>query len=312
MLNIRLTCQTHKIKSVIFILSAIMFLNCSSSNNDDDPVTLAITSGRVNTRNKFSFTHGRIDVSAKLPKTTNGLWPAIWLLGDDQTKGWPACGEIDIMEMGSSMGISSGTQDRNITSGCHWGEVVSGGGHPAYARNDNHTQSLQDDKFHLFTLTWDETRIRIYIDPELDSNNNIVNPNSFFYEILIDVYTGDFPVGNYFHKPFHIVLNLAAGGEYTGIYDINKVTALNTSNNNEAKMYIDYVKVYEGINTDNLKWQDLFDGESLDSGKWNIEVNNDGGGNNELQLYRSQNVSLGVEPVTGNKCLVLTAKKEEV
>jgi len=59
-----------------------------------------------------------------------------------------------------------------------------------------------------------------------------------------------------------------------------------------------------------LVWQDTFDGGSLDPTVWNIEVNGNGGGNNELQYYRSENVSVGVEPVSGNNCLILTAKQE--
>jgi beta-glucanase (GH16 family) len=251
-----------------------------------------------------------MDVSAKLPKTANGLWPAIWLLGTDQSRGWPSCGEIDILEMGGKAGIDNGTSERFVTSGTHWGELLDGGAHPAYARNDNVPVNLQDD-FHLYTFTWDETKIRIFIDPELDSDANIVNPdNTWFYEILINVYNGEYPVGEYFHKPFFIILNLAVGGDFPSIYDIDKITALNEANNFEAKMYIDYIKIYDGVKAENIKWQDLFDGNTLDDTKWNIEVNDDGGGNNELQSYRSQNISVGKEPETDKNCLIITAKKQ--
>ena len=59
-----------------------------------------------------------------------------------------------------------------------------------------------------------------------------------------------------------------------------------------------------------LVWQDLFDSEELDESVWNIEVNGNGGGNNELQYYSGNNVSIGAEPETGKHCLILTAKKE--
>ena len=56
------------------------------------------TSGRVNTDDKVSWTYGRFDIRAKLPKG-NGSWPAIWMLGENiASVGWPSCGEIDIME----------------------------------------------------------------------------------------------------------------------------------------------------------------------------------------------------------------------
>ena len=57
-----------------------------------------IMSGRVNTKAKKSFKYGKLEASIKLPRTANGLWPALWLMGDNN-KEWPACGEIDIMEM---------------------------------------------------------------------------------------------------------------------------------------------------------------------------------------------------------------------
>ncbi|MDR2084737.1 MAG: glycoside hydrolase family 16 protein [Bacteroidales bacterium] len=291
-------------------------------------LTENITSGRVNTLNKFSFKYGRMDVYAKLPKTGNGLWPAIWLLGADfngysndgselvntTNANWPECGEIDIMEMGNAEGINLNTQDRFLSRGTHWGSVINGG-HPAYSINNNYNSSLQDD-FHLFVFTWDETYIRMYLDPQLDGNLNLLPNNSPYYEILINVYDGEFPVGEYFHKEYFILLNIAAGGHFTGVYDVNNITALNEENDYQARMYIDYVKVYENIKTNSnspeeaLVWQDLFENDAVDESKWNIEINGNGGGNNELQKYSRNNVSVGIEPETGKKCLVITAKRE--
>ena len=59
-----------------------------------------------------------------------------------------------------------------------------------------------------------------------------------------------------------------------------------------------------------LVWQDLFNADALDESVWNIEVNGDGGGNNELQYYRRENVSLAKDELSGRHCLVLTAKSE--
>ena len=59
-----------------------------------------------------------------------------------------------------------------------------------------------------------------------------------------------------------------------------------------------------------LVWSDEFNGTTLDTDSWNIEVNGDGGGNNELQYYRAENVSISDEPTTGRRCLTLTARKE--
>jgi beta-glucanase (GH16 family) len=59
-----------------------------------------------------------------------------------------------------------------------------------------------------------------------------------------------------------------------------------------------------------LVWNEDFTDATLDRQIWNVEVNADGGGNNELQYYCEDGVSLGVEPTTGKKCLILTAKKQ--
>ena len=69
-------------------------------------------SGRINSKGKKSFQYGKVEASIKLPKTADGLWPAFWMMGDND-KEWPACGEIDIMEMGEKEGIE--TNKHNFT-----------------------------------------------------------------------------------------------------------------------------------------------------------------------------------------------------
>ncbi len=59
-----------------------------------------------------------------------------------------------------------------------------------------------------------------------------------------------------------------------------------------------------------LVWSDEFNGTTLNTKAWNIEVNGNGGGNNELQYYRSENVSVGTEPTSGENCMIITSKKE--
>lgn len=59
-----------------------------------------------------------------------------------------------------------------------------------------------------------------------------------------------------------------------------------------------------------LRWSDEFNSPTLNEAIWNIEVNGNGGGNQELQYYRRENVSMGVDPTTGENCLVLTARRE--
>lgn len=59
-----------------------------------------------------------------------------------------------------------------------------------------------------------------------------------------------------------------------------------------------------------LVWGDEFNTDQLNENIWNIEVNGNGGGNQELQYYRRENVSMGADPKSGERCLVLTARRE--
>lgn len=81
---------------------------------------------------------------------------------------------------------------------------------------------------------------------------------------------------------------------------------LSASNDNEGL-------VGDSLSADSYRliWADEFNGIQLDEAKWQIEVNGDGGGNNELQYYRRENVSVGIEPLSKKGCLILTARKED-
>lgn len=200
----------------------------------------SVTSGRLTTQKKMSFKFGKVEARIKLPKTANGLWPAFWLLGNDiSTVGWPKCGEIDIMEMGNVNGIKYNTQDRYFNGACHWG-YYENGWYPNYAKSTTNDYSLQDE-FHLFTMIWDKEYIKMYLD--MDKYPNV----SPYYEMNISSFADSKSPGYYFQKQFFIILNLAVGGNFPAIWNINNVTALS---NNDAKMYIDYVKVYQKGNSD--------------------------------------------------------------
>lgn len=198
----------------------------------------SFTSGRLNTSDRYEFTHGKVEASIKLPSTANGLWPAFWLLGADyDTNGWPRCGEIDIMEMGNSGGISSGTQDRYFNGAAHWG-FYRDGAYPNYANSKTNSYSLQDGEFHLFTLIWDDNSLSMYLDMDKYPDN------APYYKMDINDTSDDWGTGHYFHHDFFIIFNLAVGGRFTGILNASGITAL-PQDGDEAKMYVDYVRVYQ-------------------------------------------------------------------
>ena len=172
------------------------------------------TSGRMNTDDKISWTYGRFDIRAKLPKG-KGSWPAIWMLGENiSSVGWPNCGEIDIVE-------HVGFDDGQIHGSIH-------------TEDYNHTYNTQKsgttfietatDSFHIYSLEWSPTYLRYLIDDE-----------SYFF--VYNDSNGD--VGKWpFDEPQYLILNLAIGGDWGGIHGIDP-------NAFPMKMLVDYVRAFE-------------------------------------------------------------------
>ena len=193
------------------------------------------TSGRLTTQDKVYFTHGKVEASIKFPHTADGLWPAFWMMGNSYSEvGWPRCSETDIVEMGHVTGIQNGTQDRYFNGACHWG-FYRDNAYPNYANHFTASYGLQDD-FHLFTVYWDTESIRMYLDQDCYPD---AEP---YFQMAITDTSDDWATGNYFHKPNFILLNLAVGGRFPQIFNIDQVTALASG---EASMYVDFVKVYQ-------------------------------------------------------------------
>ncbi len=189
------------------------------------------TSGRVNSKNKMTYTFGRIEARIKFPQTANGLWPAFWQMGNnfDQV-GWPKCGETDIIEMGHQNAFSKGTQDRFFNGAMHlgrrWDQVWSD------AQEATWSYSLQDT-FHIVSMEWTPTSIDMYMD-------NVATP--YFHADLEPNEDADYNRQLVFGKPNFVIANLAVGGNFPGIWDINGITALA---NGPRKMYIDWIRIYQ-------------------------------------------------------------------
>lgn len=197
------------------------------------------TSGRITTKNKIAFKHGKIEAAIKLPQTANGLWPAFWMMGNDFDQvGWPRCGETDIMEFGNATGIANGTQDRYFNGACHWGTAWND--HRQHANAITNSYSLQDGEFHIYTCIWDQDKVAMYVD--LDKNPNA---SPYYIMTIPETTTDQTHPGYYFHKENFILFNLAVGGNFPGIWDINSITALNEGNNYQQSMYVNYVKIYQ-------------------------------------------------------------------
>jgi beta-glucanase (GH16 family) len=177
------------------------------------------TSARLKTKGLFSQRYGRFEARIQLP-TGRGVWPAFWMLGDDiGTVGWPACGEIDIMEnLGSEPTMVHGSMHGPGYSGAHPLTAT-------YALPPDHTgkPSRFTDAFHIFAVEWEPERVRFYVDEHLYATQS----------------KSDIPPGTrwVFDHPFFILLNVAVGGNWPGSPDASTVFP--------QRMLVDYVRVYQ-------------------------------------------------------------------
>ncbi|MCB0730610.1 MAG: family 16 glycosylhydrolase [Ignavibacteriae bacterium] len=170
------------------------------------------TSARLITKDNKYFKYGKIEARIKLPYG-QGIWPAFWMLGQNiNSVGWPACGEIDIMEM-----IGGGiARDNKIYGTAHWEQ----NGHASYGGSYTLTSGIFADDFHTFTVEWSPQFIKWFIDGKQ-------------YHV-IDIT----PSGlSEFHENFFIIFNIAVGGIWPGYPDSTTVFP--------QLMEVDYVRVYQ-------------------------------------------------------------------
>lgn len=170
------------------------------------------TSARLRTKGKGDWLYGRFEIRAKNP-TGKGTWPAIWMLPTDWAYGrWPASGEIDIME---NVGFDPDT-------------IVGS----AHTKKYNHTIGTQKNAriycptnytgFHVYALEWEPGEYRLYVD------------NVHYFTFRNEGKGSEvWP----FDKRFHLILNLAIGGNWGGMKGIDDSLF-------PQKFQIDYVRVY--------------------------------------------------------------------
>jgi beta-glucanase (GH16 family) len=165
----------------------------------------AYTSARLLSKDKFSFKYGKIEARAKLP-AGGGTWPAIWMLGNNiSTVGWPACGEIDVMEhVGNQLNKIFGT----VHHPGHSGGNADGG---------TVVISNATTEFHVYAAEWTASSIKFSVD------------GNVFYTFSN---TSSLP----FNQNFFIILNVAMGGNFGGAIDPAFTS---------ASMEVDYVRVYQ-------------------------------------------------------------------
>ena len=167
------------------------------------------SSARISTKHKADFRYGRIETSIKLPET-KGLWAAFWMLSTDESFGdWPKSGEIDIMEL---LGHQPSQVLGTIHTGLPWTFISEAFSLPS--------EESFADTFHIFSLEWAADTIRWFVD------------DIQYHEVTSDSLHPWLP----FQEDFHLILNVAVGGNLPGFPDETTVLP--------QTMEVDWIRVY--------------------------------------------------------------------
>lgn len=175
--------------------------------------TFPVTSAGISTQDKAQWTYGRFEVRAKIPSSL-GTWPAIWTLGSNISKaGWPACGEIDILEhvgyMPDTLHFNVHTEKYNHVKKTNKGVKVP------------YNEPYKD--YHVYAIEWFKDHIDWYFDErKVFTFNNEGSGNAAWP----------------FDKPEFIILNLAFGGDWGGQKGVNLQSL-------PQAFLIDYVRIYQ-------------------------------------------------------------------
>ncbi len=187
---------------------------------EDEDGNVSYVSGRVNTQNKHDIKYGWIEARIKFPQG-KGFLPAFWMMPQDEDYygQWPKCGEIDIAEvLGDNISTTYGT--------LHYGEPH---------KQNQGTYTLKDgdfsNEYHVFAIEWEPGLIKWYVDGE-----QFYETNDWFTK-----WSGskEKPYPAPFDQPFHVILNVAVGGDWPG--DPDETTTFD----DKAAMKVDYVRYFQ-------------------------------------------------------------------
>jgi beta-glucanase (GH16 family) len=170
------------------------------------------SSARLKTAGRASWTYGRVEARLQVP-TGYGTWPAFWMMPDNQSRGWPACGEIDVME-------HVGYDENRIHSTTH---SLRYNWRSPNQRTASTFVPGATGGFHVYAVEWYPDRIEAFVD----GVRYFTSPND-----------GGGDDSWPFNKNFHIILNLAVGGDWGGARGVDP-------NIWPKRMTVDYVRVYQ-------------------------------------------------------------------
>lgn len=182
------------------------------------------TSAKLKSFRLFSKKYGRFEFRARLPYG-QGYWPAFWLMPEGSVHGgWPASGEIDVME-------NRGSNAATVLGTIHFGGAYPNNTHsvgPSFTFKDADSVT----NFHVYALEWTTNSIKWYVDSHLYETQTSWWSSSNPANISLH---NPYPAP--FDEPFYIIMNLAVGGKFGGNPD--------GTTQFPGEMLVDYVRVYD-------------------------------------------------------------------
>ncbi len=192
------------------------------------------TSSKLISEDKVEFKYGRVDIRAVVAEG-QGMWSAGWMLGANMSDiGWPYAGEIDIFDtIGGSASKHGTNQEGMIVNNMYWNSTgpdpseplraqgINNNGSAEYRINASNVGETFSNRFHVFSLIWDENNIRFEVDG-VDTGTNVALVGA-----LAETY----------RNPFYLILNVAVGGAWPKSPD--------TTTSFPDGMLVDYVRIYQ-------------------------------------------------------------------
>ena len=198
--------------SVAYIKDSVLVLRAIPNPDRTTDDVAMLTGAR---QSSFNFKYGRAEARMKTIKHS-GNFPAFWMMPSNQSDGWPACGEIDIMEAINS------DDKAFFTIHSNWANTLGKTGNPT--KTSNKSVSVED--WHIYAIEWDSLELRWYLDNQkvFTYPKRITNPNA--------LENGQWP----FDKEFYLIINQSVG---------NGSWAYNPDEEFTYETYFDWVRVYQ-------------------------------------------------------------------
>ena len=211
--NKELQYYTRQRKENAYVKNGSLTITAINDSISINNKIIPVTSASLHTKGKQDWIYGRVEVKAKFPSSL-GTWPAIWMLGSDKSRaGWPACGEIDILE---HVGYMPDTIHFNVHTKKYNHVKKTAKGSKLYYRGAY-------NKFHVYAIEWFKDHIDWYFDDR---------------KVFTYANEGEGVDSWPFDKPQYLILNLAFGGAWGGQKGVD-LTLL------PQQFMIDYVRVFQ-------------------------------------------------------------------